>query len=83
MSSVRIAFYGSMPGVHHRANKIIYTSAKSHMDGEDATQAITIGTMAQREAFVDQLADVTCVEGYAGLEKMFQEWLNDQKTKKK
>ena len=68
-------WYGKMEGVHPRANKIIFTAEKSSMDGEDATQIITLGTFAQREAFVDQLPDEFRVDGYEGLEEKFAEWL--------
>ncbi len=74
-------WYGKMPGVHPRANKKIYIADKCHMDGEDATQAITVGYVIDREKFVDQLPDVVCYEGYTGLETAFKEWLKESKRK--
>lgn len=72
-------WYGKMEGVHPRAKKKIFTEAKSHMDGEDAWQTITIGSIEQRKAFVDQLPMVICVEGLAGLEEKFSEWLAEER----
>lgn len=75
-------WYGKLDGVHARARKKIYIADKCHLDGEDATMAITIGRMEDREEFVDQLPGVICVEGYQGLEEKFKEWLQERRKKK-
>ncbi|QKZ15150.1 hypothetical protein [Spirosoma sp. KUDC1026] len=73
-------YYGKLPPIHERARKKIYTSAKSCMDGEDATQAVKGGSQEQKDAFVDELPDVICYEGYEGLQAAYNEFL--QSTKK-
>ncbi|QMW05384.1 hypothetical protein [Spirosoma foliorum] len=81
ISNDRLPHYGSMSGIHPRAKKIIWLQKKLHIDGEDATMAIKIGTFAQREAFVDQLPDAICYDGYEGLEEAFSEWLAQERNR--
>lgn len=72
--------YGALPGVHPRARKKIYIADRCYLDGEDATMSIPTGRIEQREAFVDSLPDVICVDGGNGLEQMFADWLKESKV---
>lgn len=72
--------YGKLPGIHPRAKKKIFIGHKQHLDGEDATMAITTNDpIGVKEAFVDSLPDSMCYDGYLGLNNAFKEWLVEEK----
>lgn len=76
-------YYGKVPPIHPRARKKIFTGPKACMDGEDATQAVKGGSQEQKDAFVDQLPDVICYEGYEGLQAAYDEFLTTIRKAKK
>jgi len=72
-------YYGSLPPIPERSQKKLFLSDKYAIDGETATETITIGTMKQREGFIDSLAQVTCFDGQEDLHLKFKQWLKESK----